>query len=458
MSLLFTALLTLVSLSHFVPSAVALDNGLARTPPMGWSTWNTFRCDYTEVDLRGVAQTLISSGMAAAGYRSLNIDDCWEADDRTADGQLTFNTTKFPSGMRAFGDYLHSLNLTFGLYTSSGPATCQGYPGSWQHEAEDARQFAAWGVDFLKLDCCYQFNVSDRQRAYSAMSDGLLHSGRPILFSCDTDELILNENNEEWPYDWGPSTCNMARIHWDIWDSWTSTTDILTAATNVQRASQPGYWNDLDILTVGMGQQTLVEYTTHFQLWCLISSPLIAGNDIRAMSDDVRRILTHKEAIAVNQDRLGVAGNMIRRSIDGTTEVWAKPLYSTPSNVSSLLTTHTSSTPFSRHSRLQLTSRNAARYEGGRVPPLSTDLPQPDFHPLPYHAVVLFNRAERAQDVFLDFLDLFDHKLCPHPDPPPFRALVRDIWAGKDIGVFTWNYTAKAVTAHGSVMLSVRLQ
>ena len=164
-----------------------------------------------------MAQTLISSGMAAAGYTSLNIDDCWEAEERTADGQLTYNATKFPSGIKAFGDYLHSLNLTFGLYTSSGPATCQGYPGSWQHEAEDALTFASWGVDYLKLDCCYQYNVSDRAQAYSAMSKGLLASGRRILFSCDTDELILNENNQEWPAQWGPSLCNMARIHWDIW-------------------------------------------------------------------------------------------------------------------------------------------------------------------------------------------------------------------------------------------------
>ena len=439
---------------------VGLRNGLALRPPMGWSTWNTLRCDYTEKDLRDVADALVSSGLAAAGYRSLNIDDCWEADERTADGLLSYNTTKFPNGLKAFGDYLHSLNLSFGLYTSSGPYTCQGYPGSWRHEAEDARTFAEWGVDFLKLDCCYQFNVSDRQQAYSAMSAGLMQSGRSILFSCDTDELILKENNAEYPAEWGPETCNMARIHWDIWDSWQSTTDILTAATNVQHASQPGYWNDLDILTVGMGAQSLTEYITHFQLWCVISSPLIAGNDIRSMSDDVRRVLSNAEAIAINQDPLGVAGNMIRRSLDGTTEVWAKPLYSATNSSFVPSSPPSSSSPSaslpSRHPRMGPASQRSARYVGGRVPAVSA-LPQPDFHPLPYHAVVLFNRGERAQDVFLDFHDLFDHFLCPHPDPPPFRARVRDAWVGKDIGEFTWNFTATAVPSHGSVLLTVRL-
>ena len=224
----------------------------------------------------------------------------------------------------------------------------------------------------------------------------------------------------------------------------------------MQRVSQPGYWNDLDILTVGMGAQSMTEYITHFQLWCIISSPLIAGNDIRSMSDDVRRILTHREAIAINQDQLGTAANLVRRSIDGTAEVWAKPLYS-PSNHSTAFNTPVASTSTSlaRHSRMRPFSLSK-KYQGSRMG-VPADLPQPDFHPLPYHAVVLFNRGDAVQDVFLDFDDLFDNKLCPHPDPPPFRAMVRDVWLGKDVGVYTWNYTAKAIPSHGSVMLTVRL-
>jgi alpha-galactosidase len=194
------------------PCVRSLRNGLALTPPMGWSSWNTLRCDYTEKDLREIADAVVSSGLQAAGYRFINIDDCWEAAERTSDGQLAADAAKFANGLAAFGSYLHSLNLSFGLYTSSGPATCAGFPGSWQHELVDAKTFASWGVDYLKLDCCYQFNVSDRARAFTAMSRGLLQSGRSILFSCDSDELILKENNEEWPQDWGSSLCNIARI------------------------------------------------------------------------------------------------------------------------------------------------------------------------------------------------------------------------------------------------------
>ena len=294
--LLCLAVLSAVSLlSSFVPVAVSLSNGLALTPPMGWSTWNVFECQYTEKDLRDVAHALISTGLADAGYRSLNVDDCWEGEQRTKDGQLTFNTTKFPNGIKAFGDYLHSLNLSFGLYSSSGPATCQGYPGSGGYEAEDAKTFASWGVDFFKLDACYQFNVTARQRSFTAMRDGLNATGRPIVFSCSTPELILKVHANEFPSEWGPSTCNMARIQWvtshypaasaaadrwplltyrsllcclfhsahvfpqDIGDSWQSTLELLRAAQNIGHASRPGYWNDLDILTVGQGGQSYDE-------------------------------------------------------------------------------------------------------------------------------------------------------------------------------------------------------
>lgn len=251
------ALLLLSPLSS--PFASSLSNGLALTPPMGWSTWNVFECAYTEVELREVAQALVSSGLAAAGYRSFNIDDCWMADQRTADGQLTYNTTKFPNGMKAFGDYLHSLNLSLGLYSSSGPATCQGFPGSEGFEAQDAKTLSEWGTDFFKLDACYQFNVTARQRSFEAMRDGLAAAGRPVVFSCSTPELILKSHNPEHPSVWGPTTCNMARIQWDIYDGWESTLELLRAAQNIAHASGPGYWNDLDILTVGQGGQSYDE-------------------------------------------------------------------------------------------------------------------------------------------------------------------------------------------------------
>ena len=333
-----------------------------------------------------------------------------------------------------------------------------------------------------QLDCCYQFNTSDRRVAFEAMSAALLNAGRPILFSCDSDELILHENNEEYPAQWAPDICNIARINWDIYvalpahsgrttrshtdrtysclthstahcvtglapcrllsqDSWTSTMEILTAATNIAYASAPGYWNDLDILTVGMGGQSMDEYVSHFQLWCIASSPLIAGNDIRSMSEEVRAVLTHKAAIAINQDRLAVAGNMIRRAIDGTYEVWAKPLW-TDNNSSQWLaqpTQHTHATRRSQHRSLLLNGP-----------------PQPDFRPLPLHCVVLLNRLSSAQDVLLDFDDLFDNKLAPHLDRPPFVADVTDVWTGQQLGSYTDSFTAQAVRGHASRMLAIR--
>ena len=443
----------LVALVSLLPSSSALANGLALTPPMGWSTWNVFKCDYTEVELRQVADALVASGLAAVGYTSFNIDDCWEAEERTADGQLTYNATKFPSGIKAFGDYLHSLNLTFGLYTSSGPATCQGYPGSWQHEAEDALTFASWGVDYLKLDSCYQFNVSDRARSFTAMSKGLLATKRPIVFSCCTPELILKTHNDEYPIDWAPALCNLARIQWDIADTWPSTLSLLHAAQNQQRAPRPGYWNDLDILTVGQGRQSLVEYTSQFMSWAILSAPLIVGLDVRRMSDTYRALLSNAEAVAINQDRLGEAANLVRRSDDGSAEVWAKALWTNH-------TQHTASapsTPTTRHTHAPLllpvgSSRSAVLAEVG----VGAALPVSNFHPWPYHAVWMLNRASVAQDLTLNLLDLHDNYMCPH-EPPPNRASIRDAWNGKELGTVDGLFTAKAVPAHGSVLLTVSL-
>jgi len=409
-----------------LPLVIALDNGLAVTPPMGWSSWNTLRCSYNETDIYQIADLLVSSGLAAAGYKSLNIDDCWESDERDEQGQLSFNHTRFPSGPNTIASYLHKRGLMFGLYTSSGPLTCQGYPGSWEHEIDDAMMFSQWEVDYLKLDCCYQYNVTDRDKAFNAMSDALLNTGRPIVFSCDSDELIQLENNKEYPTSWAPSICNLARIHWDIYDEWISTLSILNAAINVNRFSHPHYWNDLDILTVGMGGQSIVEYTSHFQLWCIMSSPLIMGHDLRTMSDEILHLLLNTEAISINQDILGVSGNLIDRSIDGSVEIWAKPLFY---NQTETLTPSISVSGF---------------------------VPLPVFHPAAmYHGVVLFNRASFAQDLFLDFVLLFDNELCPHIAPNQFIGKVRDAWNHQDLGIFINNYTAYKVPAHGSVMLKV---
>ena len=298
------------------------NNGLAPTPPMGWSSWNIFHCDYTEVDIMEMADAMVSSGMLSAGYKYLNIDDCWAAAQRDPNtGMLKYNETKFPHGMLALTDYIHSKGLLFGIYASSGELTCEKYPGSWQQEFVDASLFASWKIDFLKLDCCSQDNIQDRATAFTRWSEALLAQNRSIVYSCDSDELILKENNLEFPFQWAPEYCNMARIWWDIDDEWWSTMNILDHATNIYYASRAGYWNDLDMLTVGLGQQTLEEYTSQFSLWAIASSPLIAGNDLRTMTKDIANILTNKEVIAINQDKLARSGNMIQRASDGSYEV-----------------------------------------------------------------------------------------------------------------------------------------
>ncbi|UJR16593.1 hypothetical protein I4U23_003493 [Adineta vaga] len=401
---------------------LSLNNGLALTPPMGWSTWNVFHCDYNETDIMGIADTMVASGMLSAGYKYLNIDDCWEASSRDpVSGMLKYNETRFPHGMLALADYIHSKGLLFGMYTSSGEWTCQNYPGSWQHEYLDAALFASWKVDFVKLDCCHQDNVKDRATAFTRWSQALMSQNRSILYSCDSDELILNENNQEFPFQWAPNYCNMARIWWDISDRWESTMNIIDHVANIYYASQPGYWNDLDILTVGLDRQTLIEYTSQFSLWALISSPLIAGNDIRKMSKEVANILTNREVIAVNQDKLRRSANMIHRALDGSYEVWAKPIYH--ENMSQIHTVNNS----------------------------------PRFTPLPFHAVVLLNRRDMVSNITLEFNDLFDHRLNPHPPTPTWTASIRDLWLHQDLGQFIETWTATDVPGHGIRMITVLL-
>ena len=392
------------------PSLIlSLKNGLALTPPMGWSTWNVFRCDYTERDLMEIADLLVSSGMSQVGYEYLNIDDCWEDLQRDPlTKMLKFNETKFPNGISSLADYVHSKGLKLGLYTSSGERTCQNYPGSWEHEYVDAQLFSSWKIDFLKVDCCYQNRIEDRIRAYTNWSQALLQQNRSIIFSCDTDELILNENNFEFPFEWAPEYCHMARIYWDIYDQWEQTLNILDHAANIYFASRPGYWNDLDILTVGLGQQTLQEYISQFSLWSLLSSPLIAGNDLRQMNQSILNILTNKEVIAINQDRLGRSGNMIQRAMDGSYEIWAKALFH---------------------------ENNCS-----------------------YHAVVLFNRSNQPTNITLQFEALFDNALSPHPPSPIWSVNIRDLWLHQDQGTFTHNWTSINVQPHGVTMITVLLQ
>jgi len=301
-------------------------NGLALTPPMGWNSWNRFRCDVSEQLIRETADALVSSGMKDAGYEYIVIDDCWQV-SRDADGQIQADSARFPSGMKALGDYVHSKGLKFGLYSDAGGHTCAGRPGSQGHEFQDAKQYAEWGVDYLKYDWC-DSGTRETREAYTLMSDALRASGRPIVFS-------ICEWGTTKPWLWQKAIGNLARTAGDIgdtWDQWDKVhgglgiVTILDSQVGLEAFSGPGYWNDPDMLVVGIGGLTETEYRAHFSLWAMLAAPLIAGNDLRDMDKQTKDILLNKEIIAIDQDQLGRQASRVAKS--GDREVWARPLAS----------------------------------------------------------------------------------------------------------------------------------
>jgi alpha-galactosidase len=285
---------------------------------MGWNSWNHFAERVDDKVVREVADTMVSSGMAAAGYQYVNIDDTWEA-GRDAQGAIVPNT-KFPD-MKALADYVHAKGLKLGIYSSPGYVTCGGYPGSYGHEEQDARTFAAWGIDYLKYDWCSASQLypnSGLQASYQKMGLALLASGRPIVYS-------LCEYGTAGVWGWGPKVDgNLWRTTGDIQDHWKSMEKIGFDQGRLAPYAGPGHWNDPDMLEVGNGGMTATEYRTHFSLWCMLAAPLIAGNDLRTMSEETRDILTNREVIAVDQDPLGREATRVMEQ-DGV-EIWVKPM------------------------------------------------------------------------------------------------------------------------------------
>lgn len=300
---------------------------LAATPPMGWSTWNHFHHDISDALVRAQADALVSSGMRDAGYVYVNIDGGWEG-SRDAAGVL-HPTSNFPD-MKALGDYIHSKGLKFGLYTGPGPKTCAGAMASYGFEAQDARMFASWGVDFLKYDLCSFSNIMKRESggdqeksdalmkaAYEKMHKNLLLTGRPIVFS-----MCQYGWGEVW--EWGAQTGgNLWRTSGDISDSYDRMTSIGFREAGLSAYAGPGHWNDPDMLEIGNGHMSDDEYRTHMSLWVLVASPLLAGNDIRTMTPAIKSILLNKEVIAIDQDSLGKQASPIK---NGDLETWIKPL------------------------------------------------------------------------------------------------------------------------------------
>jgi len=291
---------------------------------MGWNSWNHFGCDVNETLIREIADALVSSGMKAVGYEYVVVDDCWQI-DRDQAGHIIADPKRFPSGIKALADYVHALGLKFGIYSCAGRQTCQKRPGSRGHEFQDARQYAAWGVDYLKYDWC-NHGFQNARASYETMAEALMSLERPIVFS-------ICEWGENEPWKWGRLVGHLWRTTGDIVDCYDCTemggshlgwTLILDKQVGLEKYARPGAWNDPDMLEVGNGGMNDTEYQAHFSMWCMLSAPLMAGNDLRNMGPQTIKILTNVEAIAVNQDRLGKQAKKIRD--EGDQEVWLKAL------------------------------------------------------------------------------------------------------------------------------------
>jgi alpha-galactosidase len=396
-----TRLLILVALIASLSGAMfaednAVSKGLALTPPMGFNTWNKFACNVSDELVRGMADAMVKSGMKDAGYQYVVIDDCWQV-SRDASANIVVDALRFPSGMKAVADYVHSRGLKFGIYSDAGSKTCAGRPGGLGHEYQDALQYAAWGVDYLKYDWC-NTTTQDAKASYANIRQALDAAGHPIVLS-------ICEWGKAQPWLWGAEVGgNLWRTTGDIQDRWAGKTkwsdgsccglgvlDILDMEADIYSYAGPGHWNDPDMLEVGNGGMTNAEYRSHFSLWAILAAPLLAGNDLRNMTPEIHDILTNKEVIAVDQDALGRQGRRVWK--DGDLEVWAKQLH-----------------------------------DGGRT-------------------VVLLNRGASEQPITVNWEQI--------GYPSHLSAAVRDLWAHKDLGKFTGKFSAPVVS-HGVVMVTVK--
>ena len=401
--MLLVPLAALLAFLSLAKPSTALDNGLALTPPMGWNSWNKFGCNVGEDLIKSMADGMVSSGMKDAGYQYVVIDDCWQV-SRDENGSIVPDAQRFPSGMKALGDYIHAKGLKFGIYSDAGEKTCAGRPGSMGHEYQDALTYAKWGVDYLKYDWCHT-GKRNAEEAYSTMRDALKAAGRPIVFS-------MCEWGTAKPWLWAANTGNLWRTTGDINDHWEGKKkwpdggccslgmlDIVDMQVGLESFAGPGHWNDPDMLEVGNGGMTTNEYRAHFSLWAILAAPLIAGNDLRNLTPEIRDILANKEVIAVNQDPLGRQGSRVWSwkesfsSAQKEVEIWSKPLK-----------------------------------DGSR-------------------AVLLLNRGAGEAEISAPWAVL--------GYPEHLQASVRDLWAHKDLGKFTGKFSAK-VASHDVVVVTVR--
>jgi alpha-galactosidase len=308
--------------------------GLALTPPMGWNTWNTFASNINEALVKETAEAMIANGMRDAGYVYIVLDDTWSTRERDASGNLVGDPKKFPSGMKALGDFLHAKGFKFGIYNCAGAKTCAGYPGGRGHEFQDALTYASWGVDYLKYDWC-NHGTADARETYKTMRDALYTAGRPVVFS-------LCEWGQNKPWEWAGEVGHLWRTTGDIYDSysgrsgwsmgWKAILDLQhslvegSGPDGIGKYAGPGHWNDPDMLEVGKEGLSLAESRAHFSFWCMLAAPLMAGNDVRHMTVEVREILTNRDVLAIDQDALGKQGYRALSEPAKNIEIWIKEL------------------------------------------------------------------------------------------------------------------------------------
>ena len=302
--------------------------GLAATPQMGWNSWNKFGVNINEDLIKATADKMVELGLVDAGYIYLNLDDGWHG-ERDEQGFIQVDPVKFPSGMKALADYVHSKGMKLGIYSDAGWKTCGGCAGSYGHEFQDAYTYAQWGIDYLKYDWCYTENINQKG-AYKLMSEALKATGRQIWFS-------MCEWGSSKPWEWAADIAHSWRTTGDIWpyfDTIPSEFDgqwhgepimtLLDLNEPLRAYAGPGHWNDPDMLEVGNGSLTMAENRAHFTLWCMMAAPLLLGNDLTTMSDEVLQIFINKDVIAIDQDPLGIQG--LRLKSENGIEYWFKPL------------------------------------------------------------------------------------------------------------------------------------
>ena len=310
-------------------AAIARAQEVAQTPPMGWNSWNYFASKVDDKGVRAAADQIVATGMKDAGYIYVNIDDTWEG-KRDETGLLHTNE-KFPD-MKALADYVHSKGLKLGIYSGPGELTCAKYPASLGHEEQDAKMYADWGIDYLKYDLCsFRQDVMAKQApddkvaqmklmhaAYEKMGKALKATGRPIVFS-------LCQYGWDAVWEWAPLLGgNLWRTTGDIRPAWDSMYTILSAQEGLESYAGPGHWNDPDMLEVGNGKLNVRENRTHFSMWAMLAAPLLAGNDLPNMTPEVKAILTNKDVIAIDQDKLGKQGRRVYSQ--GEVDVWERDL------------------------------------------------------------------------------------------------------------------------------------